>query len=169
MALHKRGGIYHYHFWVDGTRYCGSTKKTNLAAARRMEALLIAQAEEKGDIVLRKRSPLLRDFKTRFFEWVDGNAKLKQKTKDYYGNGWRLLEETDVVVRQKQNVCSSAEFHEAWCSIGFAEKWLVTQVNEHGMMLVIEPLAKYLEAEIFRPSLGIGVPARQLFAENLLT
>src|SRR5580704_8097727 len=103
MALHKRGGIYHYHFWVDGTRYRGSTKKANLAAARRVESLLLAQAEEKGDVVLRKRSPLLRDFKIRFFEWVEGNTTLKQKTKDYYGNGWRLLEETDVpsqVVRQ---------------------------------------------------------------------
>jgi len=96
MALHKRGGIYHYHFWVDGTRYRGSTKKANLAAARRVESLLLAQAEEKGDLVLRKRSPLLRDFKTRFFEWVEGNITLKQKTKDYYENGWRLLEETDV-------------------------------------------------------------------------
>ena len=66
MALHKRGGIYHYHFWVDGTRYRGSTKKANLAAARRVESLLLARAEEKGDVVLRKRSPLLRDFKIRF-------------------------------------------------------------------------------------------------------
>jgi hypothetical protein len=34
MALHRRGGIYHDHFWVDGTRYRGSTKKANLAARR---------------------------------------------------------------------------------------------------------------------------------------
>jgi hypothetical protein len=79
MALHKRGGINHYHFWVDGTRYRGSTKKATLAAARRVESLLLAQAEEKGDVVLRKRSPLLRDFKIRFFEWVEGNTTLKQK------------------------------------------------------------------------------------------
>jgi len=39
----------------------------------------------------------LRDFKTRFLEWVEGNTTLKQKTKDYYENGWRLLEQTDVV------------------------------------------------------------------------
>jgi len=94
MALFKRGGIYHYHFWVNSTRYRGSTKKTNQAAARRVEALLIAQAEDKGDVVLRKRSPLLRDFKTRFFEWAEGNSTLKQKTKDYYENGWRLLDKT---------------------------------------------------------------------------
>jgi hypothetical protein len=65
MALHRRGG-YHYHFWVDGTRYRGSSKEVNLAAARRVESLLLAQAEEKGDVVLRKRSPLLPDFKIRF-------------------------------------------------------------------------------------------------------
>ncbi|HWO36803.1 MAG TPA: hypothetical protein VNO32_49110 [Candidatus Acidoferrum sp.] len=35
----------------------------------------------------------MRDFKTRFFEPVVGNTTLKQKTKDYYENGWRLLEE----------------------------------------------------------------------------
>jgi hypothetical protein len=45
MALHKRGGIYHYHFWVDGERYRGSTKKKE-AAARRVEALL-TEAQEK--------------------------------------------------------------------------------------------------------------------------
>ena len=48
-------------------------------------------------MVLRKRSPLLRDFKIRFLEWVEGNITLKQKTKGYYENGWRLLEETDIV------------------------------------------------------------------------
>ena len=96
MALHRRGGVYHYHFWVDGKRYRGSTKKRNEAAARRVESLLIAQAQEKGDVLLRRRSPVLRDFKTRFFEWVQGNIKLQQKTKDYYTNGWRLLEGTVV-------------------------------------------------------------------------
>jgi len=60
-----------------------------------VESLLLAQAEEKGDVVLRKRSPLLRDFKTRFLEWVEGTRR-SSKDKDYYENGWRLLEETDV-------------------------------------------------------------------------
>jgi integrase len=96
MALKRRGGIYHYHFWVDGKRYRGSTKKRNEAAARRVESLLLAQAQEKGEVLLRRRSPVLRDFKNRFFEWVQGNTKLQQKTKDYYTNGWRLLEGTEV-------------------------------------------------------------------------
>lgn len=37
------------------------------------------------------------------------------------------------------------------------------------MMLVVKSLVKYVETEIFWPSFGIGVPARQLFAENPLT
>jgi integrase len=96
MALRKRGGIYHYHFWVEGKRYRGSTKKKNEAAARRVEGLLMAQAQEEGDILLRRRCPLLRDFKARFFDWVKMNGKLQQTTKDYYANGWRLLEEKKV-------------------------------------------------------------------------
>jgi integrase len=96
MALYKRGGIYHYHFWVDGKRYRGSTKKTNQAAARRVEALLMTEAQEKGDLLLKRRAPLLRDFKTRFFKWVNANVNLKQATKDYYENGWRLLQGTKV-------------------------------------------------------------------------
>lgn len=96
MALRKRGGIYHYHFWIEGKRYRGSTKKKNEAAARRVEAMLMAEAEEKGDLLLRRRTPFLRDFKTRFFEWVNANISLKQATKVYYENGWRLLEGTRV-------------------------------------------------------------------------
>jgi integrase len=96
MALHKRGDTYHYHFWINGKRYRGSTKQTNLAAARRVESLLIAQAEQKGDILLSKRSPLLRDFSVQFLGWVDNKSGLQQKSKDYYTNGWRLLSETDV-------------------------------------------------------------------------
>jgi integrase len=97
MALHKRGGIYHYHFWVDGKRYRGSTKKSNEAAARRVEALLMTEAQDKGDLLLKSRAPLLRDYKTRFLEWVNANVNLKQATKDYYENGWRLLEGTKVI------------------------------------------------------------------------
>ena len=71
-------------------------RKRTIAAARRVEAKLMAEAEEEGDVLLRMRSPLLHNFKTRFFEWLEGNARLQQRTKDYYTNGWRLLEGTKV-------------------------------------------------------------------------
>lgn len=96
MALQKRGKFYHYHFWVNGRRYRGSTKKTTMTAARRIEALVMARAEEKGNLVLARRCPFLRDFSKRFFEWVDNQSTLKEKSKVYYSNGWRLLEKTEV-------------------------------------------------------------------------
>jgi integrase len=95
MALKRRGCIYHYHFWVDGRRYRGSTKQKTLAAARRVEARLIAEAEREGDLVLRKRTPVLEDFATEFLDWVE-NGNLKPRTKLYYQNGWRLLAETKL-------------------------------------------------------------------------
>jgi hypothetical protein len=79
-----------------------------------VESLLLAQAEEKGDVVLRKRSPLLRDFKIRFFEWVEGNTTLKQKTRDYYENGWRLLEETDVAAMRINAITKDTTYLSRW-------------------------------------------------------
>src|SRR5215470_14663199 len=96
MALYKRGRVYHYRFRINGRRYRGSTKKTTLTAARRIEALAMARAEERGGFPLSRRSPTLRDFSQRFLEWVENQSSLKAKSKHYYANGWRLLEETDV-------------------------------------------------------------------------
>src|SRR6266571_1008485 len=95
MALYKRGRVYHYRFRINGRRYRGSTKKTTLTAARRIEALAMARAEERGGVLLR-RSPVLCEFSKRFLEWVEKQSTLKQKSKDYYANGWRLLAETDI-------------------------------------------------------------------------
>jgi hypothetical protein len=87
MALQKRGKFYHYHFWVNGRRFRGSTKKTTITAARRTEALVMARAEEKGHLALVRRCPLLREFSRRFFEWVDNQSTLKEKSRVYYSNG----------------------------------------------------------------------------------
>jgi hypothetical protein len=95
MALFKRGDFYHYHFWVNGKRYRGSTKRTTLAAARQVEYRRIATAETEGGLAPRRRSPVLREFKLRFFEWVE-QSKLAEKSKVYYWNGWRLLVGTRI-------------------------------------------------------------------------
>src|SRR3989442_2554018 len=95
MARDKRGRVYHYRFRINGRRYRGSTKKTTLTAARRIEALAMAQSEERGGVLLLRRSPVLRGFSKRFLEWVDNQSMLKQKSKDYYamaaacGHGYR--------------------------------------------------------------------------------
>ena len=96
MALYKRGRVYHYRFRINGRRYRGSTKKTTLTAARRIEALAMARAEERGGVLPLRRSPVLREFSKRFLEWVENQRTLKQKSKDYYANGWRLLADTDL-------------------------------------------------------------------------
>ena len=54
MALHKRGGVYHYHFWIDGARYRGSTKKTNLAAAQGHKRDTIGVFDQRGAAKLLK-------------------------------------------------------------------------------------------------------------------
>ena len=96
MALYKRGRVYHYRFRINGRRYRGSTKKTTVTAARRIEALAMTRAEERGGALLLRRGPAVREFSERFLEWVENQSTLKQKSKEYYTNGWRLLSETDI-------------------------------------------------------------------------
>jgi len=105
MALYKRGRVYHYRFRINGRRYRGSTKKTTLTAARRIEALTMARAEERGGVLTLRRSPVLREFSTRFLEWVENQSTLKQKSKDYYANGWRLLADTDMAGMRLDAIC----------------------------------------------------------------
>jgi integrase len=104
MALCKRGRFYHYHFWVCGKRFRGSTKKTSLAAARRTESLMMAQAEERGAGPLMRRSPNLREFSERFLDWTETQGTLKQKSRDYYANGWRLLSETEIANKRLDTI-----------------------------------------------------------------
>lgn len=104
MALSKRGGFYHYHFWVQGQRYRGSTKKTTISAARQIESRLIAAAEEEGDLTTKKRSPILCELESRFFDWVE-KSTLAEKSKTYYRNGWRLLSETKVASMRLNVIC----------------------------------------------------------------
>ena len=95
MALYLRGSFYHYHFCVDGRRYRGSTKQKSLAAARRVEAKLIAEAEQDGTIVVRSKTPTLAEFSKEFLELVE-SSKLSPDSKKYYQRGWQMLAETKV-------------------------------------------------------------------------
>jgi hypothetical protein len=42
------------------------------------------------------------------------------------------------------------------------------QIDQHGMMLIIEPVAENLVTPVSRPGRGIPVPACELFLEDLL-
>jgi integrase len=91
----KEGSKYRwYDFTVRGRRYRGSTQETNPHRAAKIAALKFAEAVKRHD-PLPRRAPVLRDFSTRFLEWVDA-AQLEGKTKTYYNDGWRMLKETPL-------------------------------------------------------------------------
>jgi site-specific recombinase XerD len=84
-----------YDFTVAGRRYRGSTRETNKTRASKIAGLKLAQLLE-GNDPLDKKPPVLRDFSRRFLEWVN-TARLEDKSKTYYRDGWRLLAATIVV------------------------------------------------------------------------
>src|SRR5215469_13692347 len=80
MSLYKRGGIWHYDFSMAGQRFRGSTKEGVLSRARKIEALFMAEAKERGRSLVPRRAPLLSEFAVRFFHWVE-NSQLEPKSK----------------------------------------------------------------------------------------
>jgi integrase len=89
----KEGSKYlWYDFAVRGARFRGSTQETNQHRAAKIAALKFAEAVKRHD-PLPRRAPVLRDFSTRFLDWVDA-AQLEDKTKAYYRNGLRMLKDT---------------------------------------------------------------------------
>ena len=102
MALYQRkdSGMFWYDFIVDGTRHRGSTESKRLAEARVIESQLIAKAKEYGsDEVRPKRAPILRDFSSRFLDWVE-NSRLEPASKRYYRYGWSLIASTGLAAMQ---------------------------------------------------------------------
>lgn len=96
MKLFKKSdsAFYWYDFAVRGERYRGSTKETNEARAAKIAGLKLAQITEGTDPLPRK-APVLRDFARGFLKSVN-EARLEEKSKTYYKDGWRLLSATDL-------------------------------------------------------------------------
>jgi integrase len=97
MAITKRGKYWHYEFMIDGQKYRGTTKETVKSRANTFESLLIAEIRTTGSSVNLRRAPVLRDFATRFLQFVDAqtvSGQLDLDTKRYYHGGWKLLEGT---------------------------------------------------------------------------
>lgn len=98
--------MYWYDFTVDGTRHRGSTDTTKLTKARTIEAALIVKAKEEGsDAVRPVRAPILRDYASRFIEWVQ-SSKLEPNSKRYYEYGWKLLSSTRLANMQISRITS---------------------------------------------------------------
>lgn len=96
MKLFKKSdsAFYWYDFTIRGERYRGSTKETNEKRAAKIAGLKLAQAVEGSDPLPRK-APVLREFSREFLKSV-AEARLEDKTKAYYNDGWRLLSRTDL-------------------------------------------------------------------------
>src|ERR1035437_2850154 len=55
------------------------------------------------------------------------------------------------------------------CSlVRVADQWFIREVNQHGMVLIVEPAAKDIETPVWRPGRSIRVPTPQLLLEDLL-
>jgi hypothetical protein len=92
MVISKRGKYWHYEFMIDGQKYRGTTKETVKSRANTVEALVIAEVRNNGRNVNLRRAPMLRDFSTRFLDFVDAETEaghLDPDTKKYYHYGWK--------------------------------------------------------------------------------
>ena len=90
----KNSKFYWYDFTVRGQRYRGSTKQTTRVKAEKVAALKLAEAMEENNPLDRK-VPTLREHASRFLEWVS-TARLVPGSRNYYRNGWKLLQNTPV-------------------------------------------------------------------------
>jgi integrase len=100
--------FYWYDFTVRGQRYRGSTQETKAAKAAKVAGLKLAHVIEGTDPFPNK--PIaLAEFAQRLLAWLD-DARLEDKTKTYYRNGWRLLKATTIAeVRLDQITSDCAE------------------------------------------------------------
>jgi hypothetical protein len=88
--------FYWYDFTVRGRRYRASTQETKSVRALQVASLKLASVMEKTD-PLPTKPAVLQEFADRFLEWVK-DSRLEEKTRKFYGNGWRLLKSTSVAV-----------------------------------------------------------------------
>lgn len=110
-----RSPFFWYDFRYNGKRYRGSTKEQTKAAARTFEADLLMKLERGSSISFRgRRAPLLRDFLLEFLAYVEANQHLAAKTKRYYRNGVRMLQETALrefpIDRLTRSVVAAVQF-----------------------------------------------------------
>jgi len=81
--------VYRYDFTVRGHRYRGSSQETKSVRAAQVASLKLASVMERTD-PLPTKPAVLQEFADRFLDWVNG-ARLEEKTRKFYHNGWRLL------------------------------------------------------------------------------
>ncbi len=95
MKLFKKtkSRFYWFDFTVRGQRHL-STGETKAVRATKVASMKLAQALEHGDLFPTK-APVLAQFSERFLSWLE-EARLEEKTKNFYRNGCRLLKVTII-------------------------------------------------------------------------
>lgn len=154
--------FYWYDFTVRGRRYRASTQETKSVRAQQIASLKLASVMERAD-PLPTKPVVLQEFANRFLDWVN-DARLEEKTRKFYRNGWRLLKSTSVaLLRVDQVTADRAEqlnfpgsaanancalrtlrrmLHEAeeWKVIGHAPK--IKMMKEYGRHLRLDDEAE---------------------------
>jgi len=94
MSIYKRGKVYWYQFVFKGQRIQRSTKQGNKNVARQMEAAhRTALAKGEVGIFERKPAPILKDFITKFMDFVKVRSAEKPRTIEFYAQqSARLLD-----------------------------------------------------------------------------
>jgi integrase len=101
-----RSPFYWYDFTVRGQRYRASTGETQAARANKIAGLKLAAALEGSDPLDRK-APTLREYSSKFLEWVN-TGRLEAESRRYYRNGWRLLETTSISGMRMDRITADA-------------------------------------------------------------
>ncbi len=98
MSIYKRGGVYWYHFWFNGTHVQESTKQGNPRVARQMEAAH-RTALAKGEVGIRDKqpAPTLADFiAQRFSPWAQASVAPTTWREHYRGRAQSLKNYTPL-------------------------------------------------------------------------
>jgi len=154
--------FYWYDFTVRGRRYRASTQETKSVRAVQIASLKLASVMERTDSLPTKPA-VLQEFADRFLDWVN-DARLEEKTRKFYRNGWRLLKSTSVAMLRVDQITgdcaeqlkfpgSSANANcalrtlrrmlhkaEEWKVIGHAPK--IKMMNEYGRHLRLDDEAE---------------------------
>ncbi len=164
MKLFKKpkSKFYWYDFTVRGRRYRASTQETKSVRAVQIASLKLASVMERTDSLPTKPA-VLQEFADRFLDWVN-DARLEEKTRKFYRNGWRLLKSTSVAMLRVDQITgdcaeqlkfpgSSANANcalrtlrrmlhkaEEWKVIGHAPK--IKMMNEYGRHLRLDDEAE---------------------------
>ena len=96
-----------YDFTVRGERFRASTQETKLARAGKVAALRLADVL-RGQDLLDRKPPTLREYAKVFLDWVD-RGRLEPDTRRYYQNGWRLLEAHTKFVSERMDKVSGEQ------------------------------------------------------------